>query len=309
MNTRSDDSPQPVVAGTVPDHPSGADAVDRAVRWLVAGVLAYLALAWTAVLAIDAANVFGLRDALVDSPVDPPALWWHLFMNRTPTEWVQWGVLGAFALVSARLSAQLGQAGAPVAARFWTGLSVLGVLMLIEDAGDPRHRIAQYAMWVSEDGFTRFTAELLFFFFLGAVAGYALLLYGSVLRRSRRAFTTMWAGVVTYATVGMMSASRTFLDWYRLTGDWIREQLLGGRMLSLDTAQDAHEDHDSTGYHFMDSFIEESIELAAATLLLVAALRYLSHWRRDPSIAEVHDGLWAREHLWSRRPKHPGDDA
>jgi len=242
------------------------------------GVVAYLIATWIAVVAVDGANLWGLRDALEEGPVSPPALWQQLYAEGQVTEWLQWGCLAALALTAARLSGWLGRGGDHAAARCWMVFALLGALLLLEDAGNLRHTIARFAGWATQHPVAAFLSETMLFYVLAAVAFFPWVAYRGELLRWRVPMGFLVGGYVAYATAGLMSATRGIGLWYERAGQWLGDRLMPDGLVLLGL-EHGYATDDATAFYLMDSLVEESIELIAATLLLMAALTYATRHR------------------------------
>lgn len=237
---------------------------------IVVVALGYLVLAWASFFLIDVYNVLGSRDAL-EARMTVPKTWVHLFREGNPTEWLQWTALGATALVSARLGGRLAAAGQYGAASFWAIFGVAAVLMLIEDAGNPRHRLANYGE--SMFGVPSTATELVYFAALASVPLYALLRYGRHVWSTLTTRRYLIAGVVFYGIAGGASGTRAIGSWYTEIGTAFDQRLLGGRLLRWDFLGE------STGFWLMDWLVEESLELMGAACLCAAAVACLTRSR------------------------------
>ena len=276
-----------------------ADAARRARVAVTAGVVIYLTVMIVAVVAVDALNLLGSRDALEASAIDRPAVWFYANAEGHLTEMLQWSALAALALVSATTAANLRTVGAVAPARFWATFAVLAVLLLVEDAGNPRHTIARFALMLTDDILHRFLSELLVFMLLGAVALYAVVIHGAVLRRAPQTLRYLAAGVVIYAAAGTTSVLRLAGDWYAALGERLRKSL--GFLVVFGDNEDLSDPINYSDRVLVDLLVEEPVELVAATLLLLAALRYREEVADYPDRARVTDGLWARGSLLRQR--------
>lgn len=236
---------------------------------VVSLAVAYLLLAWGAFWTIDVFNVLGLRDALVADPHQQ--MWVRLFREGRPTEMLQWLALGGTAVAGATASGMLSARGRRGHATFWLLMSITAVLMLIEDAGNPRHffgEMARYHLGMP----ARIATELTYFAILASIPLYALFHYWRCPWASPATRRYLIAGVVFYAIATMSSGTRDVGEWYVHVGAYIDQVVLSGRLLPL--APDPLEGG-GTGFHLMDSLVEESIELLGAAMLFASALAYL----------------------------------
>jgi hypothetical protein len=272
--------------------------VGRLARRIPLIALSYLAVTWALFIIVDVANVAGTRDALVAAGVDPPALWWHLFEEGHLTEWLQWTCLGLFATVSAALAGRASTVAQGPTTRFWVLMAAAGVLMLIEDAGNPRHTLGDFAWTLTGTVTAVLTMHAIVFGTIAAVVLVGLILLGSVPQQAATAWRLLVSGVATYALAGSLSLAG-YSGLYGSLGGVLRVSLLGDRLLQFVPA--GHAPHP---YLFdsllMDRLVEESLELLGASLLLAAAVAYLGHHRDDPAIGEVQEGLWTRRSLLRR---------
>jgi hypothetical protein len=240
---------------------------------IIALALTYLAAAYAAVIAVD---VMGLgREQLLAISPERRALWVHLFEDASPTEFLQWAALGAIVILAASLSGAAKQARRTDASAFWRLASVGALLMLLEDAGNVRHRLAHYADLLGlldAPGPWHLAVEAAWFGVIALVLVVAVVRFSGSIGASRRTVAYGLSGAIAYAMAATMSATRDVGWWYADAGRWIQESLLRADLLVPEGWVPAH-----VHFFLMDYVVEETIELIGASLLLAAVLAH----RRD----------------------------
>ena len=236
---------------------------------------------------IDVLDVAGIRTRLVSS-LEMPMVWWHLFREGSPTELLQWTLLGATALVASYHAGRLalsrsGPAPLVRERRFLTLVSVATMLMLIEDAGNPSHRVASIVMGLlGDDSYViEVAARLPVFILVGAVPLYAFVRYWPSVGFRRPGGGLLLGGFVAYgvATFSSLPANMLF-DYYPRVGRFVTDQLFAGRMIPMERTLDwqlRFSAEEFTGTLFMDFAYEESIELIGAMLFLAGVLAFAGH--------------------------------
>ena len=244
--------------------------------WHVMFVCAtYLVAAWSAFVLVDVLNYAGLRDSLVATGLQMPATWPHLFREGGPTEMLQWLCLGGASVLAAIAAGELRSqkqflAGARV---FWILMSIALMLLLIEDAGNPRHFIRDRVFELTGSQAARLAVESLIFMILAGLPLYALLRYRREVIRFGSAKWYLLCGFLCYGVAGAGSATR--YAWYEEAGARFHTVLAPG-LLELE-----HPYFTEVGMEFflMDWLFEESIELLGAAFFACAALAFVRELR------------------------------
>lgn len=236
------------------------------------GAFVVVALLWSAVVLVDVFDVFGSRTLLFvrgDELVERPALFRRLFDNQSLVEWLQWGSLVgasvAAGFAAGRLHVLRGRrAAAPVLclAAFVGGL-------VAKDAGSPRHVLRRELYELTGSSFVRAVSELAVFAVVGVLGAAVLVAIWPIVRDAPRARNPLLGGYLAYGLAAGMSASTLDGIWYPAAGAFVQRTVFGDRMLEFG----------SRDFYLMDSLVEESIELFAAALLLVAALGLVAESR------------------------------
>jgi len=251
--------------------------------------LLYLFLAFLLSFLIDILNVYGIRDLIVANlEMDlNPIIWYQLFQDGSPTEILQWLFLGFSAISSGILVGKFYHKDNKIAA-FWLLLGITFTLMLIEDAGNPRHFYGQRLQRFINPGGNdiRTIVTLLFYSILAFIPIYAVIKYGKHLIdkiKNKKILIYFSLGFVFYGIAAFSSATRDIFNWYQRVGNFLyfniinfgNEELL---MLTneLDMALGRVEGR-GIGWYFMDLVLEESIELLGATFFLIATLLLLKY--------------------------------
>lgn len=239
------------------DHNHARGAAPRidggTVRSLVTWVLV---VSWTAVVLVDVFDVLGVREAITDAW--SPSLFQHLGQNSGPLEWVQWALLIAGAIVAATTAGALRERGDTEVSRSAQLLSVLLAVLVISDAGGPRHVVSDtLERFVS--GAAGSASEAVIF---GAMTVFALFVLRAVLATwtSERAKSLLMLGYVFYFAAAAMSFTGNW--WYGPVGDAVVIDALG----------DPYPHWVGAGFFFFDSLVEESVELIAAGLLVASTM-------------------------------------
>lgn len=249
---------------------------------VIVGVICSLAIAHLAVVLIDVANVAGLGDVIGER--SGAAAWVHIFGEANPIEWVQWALIGALIVVAARQSGESDPRSDRPARAFWLLVAVGATMMLMEDAGNVRHRLVDWAEMsgvIDADGLMNLAVEAAWFAAIAAVFGWAALAHGRRIGFPQKTLIYGSAGVAFYAVAVVSSATRDLGDWYQRAGAAAVANVYGGN-LELPRGWDVAEAH----HVFMDFVYEESLELLGAGFLLAAALAFrgpstTSRWTSD----------------------------
>jgi hypothetical protein len=260
-----------------PEPAAGAERPRRADRTDPGGVrpgtpvvvaTVYLLVCYAAIVVVDVYGV-GL-DSVREALPARPAVWLLLFEEGSPTELLQWGALGTLAVLSGSLAARLRLAGNGHAAAFWLLVAVAAVLMLMEDAGNVRHRLSFWAMAAGlfEDWRWRALVEALWYAAIASVFAWAVVRHGPAADLPRATVGYGVAGVVAYALAAIGSVTRDF-HWYVRLGRFVEERLLRTELL---VPPDWH--RVDVQFFLADHVVEESLELLGAAFLLAAALAY-----------------------------------
>lgn len=222
----------------------------RTALLILAGTFLLLTLAWAAVYVVD---VYGLSQvgALKGA-------WWHLFRQGSPVEWIQWGFLALIFWHGSYLCGVYHQQGKETYARFWGWASASFVLMLIEDAGDPRHVLADYGSVLL--GIPEKFIEGAVFAVMVAPLLWALLRYRQPLKDNPQILPYAVVGTILYGLVAISTLLRVTENLYFRVGRSLSESLTGGAV---------------PPYFLVDFVIQETVEALAAAFLFAALLVYM----------------------------------
>lgn len=244
------------------DSPGGPGAFladfFRTFRWkdhkpaliVIALTCLYILICWILVYLVDAR---GLYEIGADR-----GMWWHLFRNRAFVEWGQWTFLALITLTAAAVSGISRERGQRAAQVFWFLVAASFVLMVIEDAGDPRHVLAEYGAVLF--GIKRMYTEGAFFLFILTPLVIALV------RHWRVAFSVppqtrlyYLLGCFLYGVAASASLFREEGGFYHIVGERLSQALTYGNV---------------PAFFLMDFVLEESVELLATSLIFAGMIMY-----------------------------------
>lgn len=248
-------------------------------KTVVVAMLSWIALAWMIFLAID---IYGW----VDFGMNRPA--WMLLFNDRPIEWTQW-FLFVFAIAGAGyLAGRLDEARQAMVARFFFVFAIGLGLMMIEDAGDIRHVLSREVERVfgSEIFGVRhnFVVEAPYFLAIASVPLYALIRYGKYVWEYTTTRTYLLIGFAFYGIASVGSAVSNLAHSYVAVGAFIDIVFLGERLSPL-----AGRSQGFTYFLFVDSAVEESIELIGITMFVAALLAFAHSVRKKPAVDAPKD--------------------
>lgn len=280
-------------------HPSKAAGFATAARVVMYGAVLYIVLAWAAFILIDAQNLWGLRDAMINSRMANPSIWYHLFRWNGFTEILQWLALAGGTLTAAYIAGQMRVHKYMGPAIFWGLMAITQMLILVEDAGDPRHTIALYMRSVFPNVpalVVSTVVELIYFALLGGIPLYALLRHGRYTWSLPVSRKYLLAGFLLYGSVAFSSGTRYIYDWFGQTGHKLHVLVTGGR---VDLVKPLGWDLYLTNFYLMDNLVIESIEVIGASALFCAALTFLQQVEARPQqFGDIADGRllpWGRK--------------
>lgn len=231
--------------------------------------IGWLLLGWLMFFAVDVGNVFGSRD-MVEARLNYPGLWFTFFNEGGPVELMQWACLGLAGFYMCIVGGSLCERRRTVQASFWMLMGLAVIVLLIEDAGDPRFQIRAYSARLTGSDSVGKLAEIVCLMVYAGIPLYALARFGRSILKPLRVSIPLLLGFMAYGLVGVMSAVKQIDDEiYRRMGAFVADGLAAGRLLRFDT-----------GFHplehwLMDLLVEESIELFAAVMFLAAICAFV----------------------------------
>ena len=239
--------------------------------------LVYLILCYIIIFLVDIINLFGWSDFLSTKDVSGvPLLWFHLFTEASPTEMLQWFSLAACILLCG-IHYGLYKATGDERATFFLFIGIGLSIMLVEDAGNFRHRINHYVSFLAGNSrLLRFGVELLIYSALGFVMVYPIIKYWKKLRFNAYKQRLIIGAYLLYASASIASVSRSF--WY---GDF-GERIISGLSLYENPAWNNANvfleslERPPLGFYLMDFVFEESFELLGAVCFLAFFVSVLS---------------------------------
>ena len=209
----------------------------------------FLAFFWLAIYMVDFKSIFGITSSR--------GFWWHAFRNRGPVEIMQWLVMSAVVITSSINSGFHGCRGERKERFFWLLVAITFSLMVIEDAGDPRHIQGRHLMQFF--GLHRIIVEALFFGTMVFPILYGFLRYREVPFKIPETRLYLILGGGLYAFVACTSLFRGFQSFYTNIGTRISLRFFGGEI---------------PGFYLMDFVFEESVELMAGIFFLAGVWMY-----------------------------------
>lgn len=259
--------------GPAPLEPASHRSRGR--RWHPAAppvaALAWLGLAYAAVLVVDVAGVGS--EWLQATRPDEPAMWLLLFNPSGVTEMIVWVLLGGLVLASGGLAGRLRGAGERRAAMFWRLVGVAGILMLLEDTANARFRLAELAelagLIAGRDQWV--TVEAVWYAAILAIVGVAVVRYGRFGAASKPTVGLGAAGAAFYLVAGGGSTLNEVTGWYVGLGAWL-EGLVGGSLPHPSAWNEP-----TVHFYLADRVFEESGEMLGAACLLAAAVAFGRH--------------------------------
>ena len=238
-----------------------------------------LALSWAAFLLVDIADVLGLGSAVYEyfseRDIERAQVWAILFTEGGPVEIMQWLLLAVASGLAMHIHGLLSAGKNPGkndrhARLFWLLMGIAFLLMLIEDAGNPRHWAIRFfhALFGGDAGQI---TELIYFAALGALPLSALAFFGRPVLGLPRTRIFLLGGFFVYGLAAVSSAARYY--WYEAAGEWLHARAFGETLKEVALGTQGH------GFWLMDYLVEESLELIGATLLAAAAAAFLREYK------------------------------
>jgi len=227
-------------------------------------ILSILVLCWIAVIWVD---VFWQS-----SPNEWP-LWYLLFLDNGIVEHLAWLTLAATSLMAVHAGTLHGLSGQSVTARFWRWYAVGVMLLLIEDSGDTSFQVRFYINALFGTNLSTFAGRAPVFGGLAAVMVIIVLVHRDVWFADPMLRRPLLLGFVLYGVASTMSIPlNLFIDnaYFRI-GDALFSGVFRGQMALLPDSFAAAER--VSGGWFVESAIEESIEVLGAAFLATVAFR------------------------------------
>lgn len=199
-------------------------------------------------------------------------LWVHFYREGGFAEMLQWVGLGTCSVLSAMMWGRSTRDGAPENPndRFWLFFSIGTLVMLIEDAGNPRHMLARYFDAGLNFDHSGLIPEILIFGTIAILLLYPLYRYGEVTKTTTKSRKLIVSGYVLYAIAALSSFVGT-IQFPTGPGEWYMIYWDIGVYLQEITSNDIIGDQSP---HLIADFIwEESIELIGVGFLCGFVIR------------------------------------
>jgi len=234
------------------------------------GFCIYVVLAGLLIVLFDIFNLFGVRTFLEDLALNHPRVWLQLFLEGGPTEVLQWLALGFSSILSCYISGQLGREKIYQLRNFWFFLSIFLLLLVLEDAGNISHTFSE----IMENAFPgnpflNSRAPVYSFYFIIGIL--PILFYFKEIFFFKKFFSLLTIGYFIYGLAGFQSVFLDFLGINRgEIGNVIIYEWLEGKLHFSSPVGN------NIGDFFMDTVVEETVELLGACFLLSAVIYFFN---------------------------------
>jgi len=241
---------------------------------IIIGFFAYLLACFIAILLFDVFNAFGVRSVLEAADLGAPAVWYHLFSARSPTEYLQCLLLGLLLLTSVFISGRLTGLKQNRLGCFWFIVGILALILLIEEGADFSRRY-QTIMEHIIPGAPFISGRAFIFSIYMLIALVPVVKYFKDIYAYKKSFWYLVTGYLVYGFAGIQSV---FLGFFGLSrtplGLFLFYDLLNG-VLHFPLSEH-YPTKDIIAFLFVDYVIEEPIELLALCLLLCSIFSFIA---------------------------------
>jgi len=228
----------------------------------------------SAIVLFDVYNLFGVRSFLEASGLGAPAIWYHLFSARSPTEYLQTFLLGLFALSCVYISGRASELEQYRLGYFWFMIGLFSLILLIEEGADLSRRY-QTIMETVMPGAPFFSSRAFIFSIYMLIGLIPLILYFKDIYVRKKPFFYLVGGYLVYGFAGIQSVFLNFIGLSRADlGIFIFYDLLGGALHF--PLNEAYSSKEYIAFLFVDYVIEEPLELLAISLLLCSIFSYIA---------------------------------
>ena len=267
--------------------------VEKIPFYIFMSSIGFLLVSFVLIYLVDLRNVFGARDVLYSLEEGPfrlhqgPFMFYYIFGEGNLAEIFQWLFLAGSALISMFISGIMHKRNITVFF-FWTIMAIAFVLMLIEDAGNPRHTIRDYVIIINDNLSILKAIEGVYFLILASIPIYALLNYRKPIMEDIRTARYLIFGFAGYGIAAFFSfAGDGFAILDKNLYAWIGGGLRSFMLFISDnqTAVQWSLYEEKSGIPFFSFFlmewmVEESIELMSAAAFCASAVAFLLYVRR-----------------------------
>jgi len=260
----------------------------RLLKRIVIIFIAYVVIAYGAIVIIDFLNLFGsqaimhaIQDTLNPKRFEVPLFWYFISTQGSFTENMQWAYLLIATItlfVASRTASRQGEVLLSRGFKLWgAGLT----LLFLEDTLNTRHWIRRGASALLNLADNRSSAaaisvEIFIYALMGILMLYALFRLRRLVFSHARITACVLIGYAAYGLAAAFSATRHAFGWYSRAGEALIETF---NLRSIDTwriASEIIEMRSSTlGYYLMDYLVEETLELLGAGMLAFASVMLL----------------------------------
>ncbi len=249
--------------------------------YIILCAVVYLIFAYTMIFLVDFLNIFDLSYWFGKKDYLPELLWIHIFTEVSITEYIQWSLLGGSLLLAIYCRQLLigNYVRSPIK---WLFLQFGLLIMIAEDMVNIRHRIVFYFADISNINFYIFKTsiwgsliEVSFYFMIGM--SMLLFLFFILSDKKEPVFgkKLLLVSYFLYGLAAVGSATRHIGNWYAVAGERLLDSLISG--FTVDWSAGSYAGLYTLGYWFMDSVIEESIELLAANFMLASIVAFIAY--------------------------------
>ncbi|MEJ6951028.1 hypothetical protein [Natronospora cellulosivora (SeqCode)] len=259
----------------------------RLPKYILGIAIASILFSFILIYLIDLRNAFGLRDYLFS--LDPeyffydyrPLVFQNWYRNGGIAEMMQWIFLAGAAFMAVFIAGKLHDSK-KISYKFWGIMGIAFLLLLIEDAGDPRHTIRSFVQAIFKEpvqGPMGSLTELIYFSLLAFIIIYAIVKYKSVLGESSNCKRYFKIAFLSYALATTMSffGTASGIDLYHWLGGNMYNWLLAlgdDALIHRWSMINFMEGWNYIGFFLMDSLVEEAIELIGAASFFSAGISY-----------------------------------